>query len=294
MNSESYYKQCFNAFNKMLIISKTDVNGVITGVNKNFCKISGFTEAELVGFLHNKIRHPDMKDAVFKNMWETISSGKIWKGEVKNYKKNRDFYWVKSVIFPIFDENKNIVEYISFREDITKRKQLEQKLKREDNFRREILHSLPDMVILVHKKKGVVFMNEQCFVELPFDSRKEFLEKHECICELFINKDGYLGQSTQDRHWTKDFEEFPDKTHKAIICNKNGDQQIYNVRVSDFEENNNFTVVNFLNVTELESCKEDLNKNEETITLLKSKIKEGIATEGAEVDLLEELLSIIE
>jgi len=246
MNSESYYKQCFNAFNKMLIISKTDANGVITGVNKNFCKISGFTEAELVGFLHNKIRHPDMKDAVFKNMWETISSGKIWKGEVKNYKKNRDFYWVKSVIFPIFDENKNIVEYISFREDITKRKKLEQKLKREDNFRREILHSLPDMVILVHKKKGVVFMNEQCFV------------------------------------------------HKAIICNKNGDQQIYNVRVSDFEENNNFTVVNFLNVTELESCKEDLNKNEETITLLKSKIKEGIATEGAEVDLLEELLSIIE
>jgi PAS domain S-box-containing protein len=273
IDSESYYKQCFQAFNKMQIISKTDPDGVITGVNKNFCKISGYSEAELIGFIHNKIRHPDMKDAVFKKMWETITSGKIWRGEIKNYKKNMDFYWVRSVIFPIFDKNKNIIEYISFREDITRRKLLEQKLEKEDKLRREILHTLPDMVLLVHKTKGVVFMNNQCFIDLKFNSLADFLKEHECICELFVDKEGYLKKGTQKRHWTKDFEEFPDKTHSAIIKNRDGVEQVYNVRVSRFEDNKNLTVVHFLNITELQDCKKELVNTKKMIELLKTEIE---------------------
>ena len=292
MHDLSSLTQYYNVFNKTQIISRTDADGVIISANKNFCKLSGYTEAELVGFSHNKIRHPDMPKEVFEKMWKTISSGKIWRGEVKNYTKKRDFYWTRSIIFPIFDEENNIIEYASFREDITKRKLLEQKLTKEDDLRREILHSQSNMVLLVHKTRGVIFMNNQCFIDLPFSSRVDFSKKHECICELFIEKDGYLQASTKERHWLKDFYEFPDQVHKAIIINKKDEKQIYQVNMNEFKENKNLIVINFLNITEFEGCKLELNKDKETLTLLESRIDRELNVEGSNKELLEELKSL--
>ena len=292
-NNLSYLTQYYNVFNKMQIISRTDADGLITSANDNFCKISGYTEAELVGFSHNKVRHPDMEGVIFEEMWKTISSGKIWKGEIKNSTKKRGFYWTRSVIFPIFDDEKNIVEYVSFREDITKRKLLELKETKEDNLRREILHSQANMVLLVHKRKGVIFMNNQCFTELPFISRVEFLKEHECICELFIEKDDFLKHSTKERHWLKDFYEFPNKSHKAIMKNKKGEEQIYHVSINELKDNKNLIVVNLLNTTEFENCKEELNKDRESIKLLESRIEQELTVDGANKELLEELKSIV-
>lgn len=277
MNTQfSYLKQYYSVFNKMQIISRTDTHGIITSVNQNFCDISGYSKAELVGFSHNKIRHPDMKDAIFTKMWKTISSGKIWQGEVKNYTKKKDFYWTRSIIFPIFDDDKKIVEYVSFREDITRKKLLELKQEKEDNLRREILHSQSNMVMLVHKTKGVIFMNNQCFLELAFASRQEFIKKHECICELFIDRADFLQKSTEDRHWLKDFEEFPKRNHKALILNKNNEEQIYHVEANEFKENKNLIVINFLNITEFEDCKEELAEDQDKIAVSELKIKQAL------------------
>ena len=69
---------------KFLIVSKTDINGIITYVNEKFVKISGYSKEELLGTPHNIVRHPDMPSYVFKNMWKTILSGKIWQGVIKN------------------------------------------------------------------------------------------------------------------------------------------------------------------------------------------------------------------
>ncbi len=296
----SYLKQYYNVFNKMQIISRTDRDGIITSANENFCKISGYSEAELVGFSHNKIRHPDTKAAVFEKMWKTISSGKIWKGEVKNSTKKRGFYWTRSIIFPIFDDNKNIIEYVSFREDITKRKLLELKIAKEDSLRREILHSQPNMVILVHKRKGVIFMNNQCFIDLPFNSRVEFLKKHECICELFIEKEGFLKKSTKERHWLKDFYEKPNYIHKALLLNKQNIEQNYHVSISEFEDNKNLIVINFLNITEFEDCKEQLSVDQEKIEEAEVKTKKMLEAIEKELEkkevnknLLQELATIL-
>jgi len=277
MNTQlSYLKQYYSVFNKMQIISRTDTHGIITSVNQNFCDISGYSKAELIGFSHNKIKHPDMKDAIFTKMWKTISSGKIWQGEVKNYTKKKGFYWTRSIIFPIFDDDKNIVEYVSFREDITRKKLLELKQEKEDNLRREILHSQSNMVMLVHKTKGIIFMNNQCFLELAFTSRQEFIKKHECICELFIDRTDFLQKSTEDRHWLKDFEEFPKRNHKALILNKNNEEQIYHVEVNEFKENKNLIVINFLNITEFEDCKEELAEDQDKIAVSELKIKQAL------------------
>ena len=301
MNEQlSYLTQYYAVFNKMQIISRTDTDGIITSVNKNFCDISGYSKAELIGFSHNKIRHPDMKDAVFTKMWKTITSGKIWQGEVKNIRKDRGFYWTRSIIFPIFDENKKIIEFVSFREDITRKKSLEVKQEKEDNLRREILHSQSNMVILVHKTKGVIFMNNQCFIDLPFDSRVEFIKKHTCVCELFLEKDNYLKVSTKERHWLEDFREFPDKNHKALILNKDKKEHIYHVSMNEFKDNKNLIVINFLDITELEECKDEIDIDQEKIEQAELKILMALkaiedhkTSDSDKVALLDELKVIL-
>ena len=104
---------------KFLIVSKTDINGKITYVNDKFTKISGYSKEELLGTFHNIVRHPDMPSYVFKNMWKTILSGKIWQGVIKNRKKNGEAYFVKTMIAPLFNSKKKIKEFIALRIDIT-------------------------------------------------------------------------------------------------------------------------------------------------------------------------------
>ncbi len=83
--------------------------------NDNFCQIAGYSLDELVDRPHNKVRHPDMPKAAFKDMWATIKKGKSWMGPVKNLCKNGDYYWVNAFVTPIKDSSGNIVEYQSVR-----------------------------------------------------------------------------------------------------------------------------------------------------------------------------------
>ena len=96
------------------IITKTDLKGVITYANQDFCRISGFTEQQLIGQHHNIVRHPDMPSAAFADLWNTVKQGKPWNGLVKNRCKNGDFYWVNAYVSPT-EENGRIVGYISMR-----------------------------------------------------------------------------------------------------------------------------------------------------------------------------------
>jgi PAS domain S-box-containing protein len=104
---------------KGAIVSKTDLKGRITYVNDEFCKISGYSKEELLGKNHNIVRHPDSHKIVYENLWDTIQHKQIWKGEVKNLKKDGGYYVVQSIVMPILNSNKDIEEYISVRHDTT-------------------------------------------------------------------------------------------------------------------------------------------------------------------------------
>ena len=101
------------------IISKTTPKGIITYINDAFCEISGYTREELIGKPHSIVRHPDMRRETFKELWDTILKKRVWKGVVKNLKKDGGTYYIQSSIIPILDENENIKEFISIRSDIT-------------------------------------------------------------------------------------------------------------------------------------------------------------------------------
>jgi len=96
------------------IVTTTDLRGVITFANEEFIRISGFSEAELVGQPHNLVRHPDMPPAAFEDLWRTVKAGKPWQGMVKNRCKNGDFYWVDANVSPI-EEKGQTVGYVSIR-----------------------------------------------------------------------------------------------------------------------------------------------------------------------------------
>jgi methyl-accepting chemotaxis protein len=97
-----------------MIVSKTDLKGQITYVNRDFLEISGFPEAELIGAPHNLVRHPDMPSEAFADLWATLQAGRPWAGLVKNRCKNGDFYWVEANVTPIREGGK-ISGYMSVR-----------------------------------------------------------------------------------------------------------------------------------------------------------------------------------
>jgi PAS domain S-box-containing protein len=101
--------------NNDFIVSKTDTRGWIRYVNREFMRISGFSEPELLGKQHNIIRHPDMPRAIFNMLWETISAGEECFAYVKNLCKNGDYYWVLANVTPDFDSGNKIMGFFSVR-----------------------------------------------------------------------------------------------------------------------------------------------------------------------------------
>jgi methyl-accepting chemotaxis protein/aerotaxis receptor len=97
-----------------LIVSRTDDKGIITFVNKAFVEASGFSEQELLGSPHNLLRHPDMPEEAFADLWKTIRAGRPWNGIVKNRRRDGDHYWVVANVTPVMEAGR-IVGYTSIR-----------------------------------------------------------------------------------------------------------------------------------------------------------------------------------
>lgn len=113
---QTLYQKAIESTN---IVSKTDINGIITFVNNEFCKITGYSKQELIGQTHNIIRHENMQDATFKKLWSTILRKRVYKAIMQNKAKNGNTFYVNTTIIPLLDENKNIKEFIAIRHDIT-------------------------------------------------------------------------------------------------------------------------------------------------------------------------------
>lgn len=101
-----------------LIISRTNLSGVITFANETFADISAYSTEELIGKPHNIVRHPDMPKAIFHNMWETLKNKGKWSGVVKNLRKDYGYYWVYAEISEVYKDNK-LHEYKSIRTPIS-------------------------------------------------------------------------------------------------------------------------------------------------------------------------------
>ena len=112
------------------ILSIADAHGNITAVNDKFCEVSRYSREELLGQNHRLLKSGQQPDALFDDLWATISAGKVWHGEIRNRRKDGSFYWVASTILPFVGEDGLPSRYVSVRTDITAIKEAQLVLER--------------------------------------------------------------------------------------------------------------------------------------------------------------------
>jgi|GEM_PF-1589801 len=123
---EKQLEEYLHVVDENVIISTADKNGIITKASDAFCRVSQYSREELIGNNHALIRHPDMPESLFKDLWEIISNKKIWMGEIKNLSKHGEVFWVYATISPIIDSNQTLTGYTSIYQDISDKKRVEQ------------------------------------------------------------------------------------------------------------------------------------------------------------------------
>ncbi len=193
-NLMALLEQYKDALDKSTLVSKTDTRGIITYSNRRFCELSGFTEAELIGQPHNVVRHPDTPKSVFEGMWKQLKAKKVWSGMLQNRTKNGSSYYVHATVFPIFNEDGEVFEYMALREDLTSMILYEKNLEEQRKRLHQILDNQDSIVALTTTSGRVEFLSKKFFDYFHFKDIDDFLIKHECICELFVDEDGnYLG-----------------------------------------------------------------------------------------------------
>jgi len=116
------------AMDQHAIITVTDSDGIITYANQKFCDISQYKPTELIGQNHRILKSGHHPDSYYKNIWETITQGKVWHGQTQNKAKDGSCYWVETTIVPFMDDKGKPYQYVAIRTDITKIKQVEDTL----------------------------------------------------------------------------------------------------------------------------------------------------------------------
>ena len=239
-----------NAVDASALVSKTDKDGVITYVNEHFCKVSQYTKEELIGKKHNIVRDPQVSPFIFKKMWQTLLSGKIWRGSFSNRAKDGSLYYVDATIMPIFDEEGEIEEFIAIRQDITKQVQARNRIKEKERLIRAIFDNQDSIVIHASKSKGMLGVNKKLFEYFEFKNFEDFKSKHQCICELFLEEEGYVNVK-QHPNWLDDITSNEDKDYKVKMRTKTGKVHTFTIRIKRIQDE---YIINLYDITKLEEA----------------------------------------
>lgn len=245
------------AINDAFIVSKSDIYGTITYANSLFQKVSGYSDAELIGKNHNIVRHPEMSNAFFKSMWQTILGKSVWNGVIKNRAKDGSTYVVKTSIVPILDRKGDITEFLSLREDVTAQEAQRELLQEEKLKIQSILDNQSNLVIMTNASLNKMVTANQAFLDFTgFVSLKHFLQKYDCICDLFLPGKGLLQKSMDGIPWYEYVLKHPEQNHICAILSNSGEQHSFSVRVASFKGCDDNVVTNFADVTLLESARQ--------------------------------------
>ncbi|MBF0590395.1 MAG: PAS domain S-box protein, partial [Magnetococcales bacterium] len=135
------------ALDQHAIVSIADVDGNITYANNKFIDISGFQRDQLLGHNHRLVNSDHHPRSFFEQMWQSISTGRTWHGDIQNRTLDGSTYWVNSTIVPFLDEEGRPFQYISIRTDISEHKRLEAETKRNRRFLEALTNAISQGVL---------------------------------------------------------------------------------------------------------------------------------------------------
>ena len=239
-----------DAVDYSMLVSKTDVGGNITYVNDNFCRVSQYSQEELIGNKHSIVRDPSVSEFIFKKMWNKITDGQIWKGKFSNKAKDGSIYFVDATIMPIFNEKQEIEEFIAIRQDITKETIAKNKMKEKEKFIKAIFDNQDSIVIYASPTEGMININKTFFKYFDYRSFSEFKFQHKCICELFIKEEGYIDPQTHE-NWLNDIALDEDTDYKVKMKIRNNDIHTFNLKVKKIDDK---YIINLYDITKLETA----------------------------------------
>jgi len=203
------------ALDQHAIVSITDTAGTILYANDRFCDISGYAREELLGRNHRIINSGTHPTEMFRDMWQTISLGQVWRGEVCNRARNGNLYWVNATIVPLLNATGEPERHIAIRTDITDRKRIEAQLSEQLHLVEELIEAIPLPVYLKDSAGRYVRLNRA--FELFFHIGREELIGH-TLHDLLPPEDARL-------HAEKDAELFASKgmqSYEASVHSRDG------------------------------------------------------------------------
>ncbi len=208
------------AFDQAAIWVVTDSNGVITYVSKLFCEVSGFSATELIGKTHKVINSGYHSKSFFANLWDTISSGKVWTGRIKNKTKQKEDFWLDTSIIPFVNDEGFPYQYVAIRHDVSHEVELQGELEKSQKELSAQKYALDQsaIVAITDARGKIVYVNDK-FCDISKFSREELLGQNHRI----VNSGYHPGQFFVDMWETIS----AGKIWNGEICNRAKDSSLY-------------------------------------------------------------------
>lgn len=191
--SDMYLKDIQSALDESSIVIITDPSGVIIYANDKFEEISKYKKEELIGKTHRVVNSGYHNHAFFQNLWETINSGKVWKGEICNRAKDGNLYWVDTTIVPFLNAKGEPYQHVSIRTDITNKKLNEESLKNTLKDVNDIKFALDQSSIVAFTDaRGVITSVNEKFCEISGYTKEELIGQNHSILNSGLHSKGFF------------------------------------------------------------------------------------------------------
>ncbi len=230
-----------------------DVNGKIKYANAKLSELSGYSQEELLDKTHRVLGSMHHDKIFFNDLWTTISSGEIWRGEIKNQSKNGQFYWADSNIVPIRNSAGKITEFVSIQIDITQKKDA-------DGLYREVIETNPERFWLVDTQGQIIDVN-QSYLNLSGYTREEVLKKS--ISDIDVKKDSALIKDEIDGIIKSGYARF-----ETTLQRKDGSKIDFEISASYFSSRNGVLTVFCRDISEVKKLVKLLTAEKERANAL--------------------------
>jgi len=246
----------------------TDIRGNIEYVNPRFTEVTGYTSEEAIGQNPRILKSGNLGNEFYKNLWDTILSGNIWTGDFLNIKKDGMAYWDRATISPVFNDNKQIIRFIAFKEDITEQRAIEIQMQKLSS----VVEHSPTAVVITDAQGQIDYVNPY-FEQMSGYSKEYILGKNPRILKSGKNSETLyrdLWNTISNGNFWKG---------EIINCAKNGNEIWNSISITPlFNEDDN--------ITHYVSIQEDITKSKQFEEELKIAKNEAVAATKAKGDFL--------